>query len=64
MFAIFCQGEEIKNKIKKICESFGASLYPCPDTYQGRADLLKEISERLQDLENVFFLKQTKYNKI
>ena len=31
VFVIFFQGEQLKTRVKKICEGFRATLYPCPD---------------------------------
>lgn len=53
VFIIFFQGERLQAKIKKICESFGATLYPCPDTDNERRDLLQQVQGRLSDLEVV-----------
>lgn len=44
--------KKIKNK-KKICESFGATLYPCPDGDQERYALASHVKARLTDLESV-----------
>jgi len=52
-FIIFFQGERLQSKIKKICESFGATVYPCPENGRERGELLKQVSSRLQDLEVV-----------
>ena len=30
VFIIFFQGEQLKSRVKKICEGFRATLYPCP----------------------------------
>ncbi len=53
VFVVFYQGEFIKAKISKICESFGANLYPVPDTQAGRRQLLEQTRVRLQDLDTV-----------
>lgn len=53
VFILFCQGERLEAKVKKICESFGANLYDCPKNPAGRAELLSQVKERLQDVENV-----------
>ena len=53
VFIIFFQGERAKEKIKKICESYGANLYPCPDTPRQRSELLKQVETRLDDLDVV-----------
>jgi len=53
VFIIFFQGERIQTKIKKICESFGANVYPCPTTPRERKELLSQIVQRLADLDAV-----------
>lgn len=53
VFIIFFQGERLQAKIKKICESFGATLYPCPETEPERHELMSQISQRLTDMELV-----------
>jgi len=53
VFVIFFQGEELQTKIKKLCESFGANIYPCPDTAKERHDLLQQVQARLDDLNVV-----------
>lgn len=53
VFIIFFQGERLQAKIKKICESFGATLYPCPETENERTELLQQVSGRLADLDVV-----------
>jgi len=53
VFIIFFSGERSQAKIKKICESFGATIYPCPENANDRAKFLSEVTVRLQDLEVV-----------
>ncbi|XP_076459506.1 V-type proton ATPase 116 kDa subunit a 1-like isoform X2 [Babylonia areolata] len=53
VFVIFFQGEQLKNKVKKICEGFKASLYPCPETPQERESMLRGVVTRLEDLKTV-----------
>ena len=53
VFIVFFQGERSQAKIKKICESFGANLYPCPETARERKELLTQVNGRLEDLETV-----------
>lgn len=53
VFIIFFQGERAQAKIKKICESFGANMYPCPNTGKERKELLGQINTRIEDLETV-----------
>lgn len=58
MFVAFFQGEELKNRIKKVCTGFHASLYPCPNASDERDEMLKGVLTRLEDLNMV------KYNFI
>jgi V-type H+-transporting ATPase subunit a len=53
VFIIFFQGDRLQVKIKKICESFGASLYLCPEGEAERLELTREVNNRLADLEQV-----------
>eukprot|EP01104_Vermistella_antarctica_P015518 TRINITY_DN5113_c0_g1_i1.p1 TRINITY_DN5113_c0_g1~~TRINITY_DN5113_c0_g1_i1.p1 ORF type:complete len:959 (-),score=225.36 TRINITY_DN5113_c0_g1_i1:9-2522(-) len=53
VFMIFSHGERTNEKIKRICQSFGARIYPCPDREHERIDLLAQLEARLQDLESV-----------
>uniref|UniRef100_A0A6B2KXL5 V-type proton ATPase subunit a n=1 Tax=Arcella intermedia TaxID=1963864 RepID=A0A6B2KXL5_9EUKA len=51
VFIVFYHGNALQTKIKKICESFFANLYPCPETPQERKNLLEQVSTRLEDLK-------------
>ena len=53
VFVIFYQGSRAQEKIKRICESFSANLYPCPDSAHERAELLRQVETRLEDLDVV-----------
>lgn len=53
VFIIFYQGERSQVKIKKICESYGAHLYPCPDSAKERKELQTQVEGRLEDLKSV-----------
>eukprot|EP01133_Synstelium_polycarpum_P015196 gene15196-17982_t len=53
VFIVFFQGERLQQKIKKICESFGANVYDCPDTSFERNNLLQKVSIRISDLNEV-----------
>lgn len=44
-------------KVKKICESFRATLYPCPDTPTERREMSVGVMTRIEDLNTV--LRQT-----
>lgn len=53
VFIVFFQGDRLQAKIKKICESFGATVYPCPEGEMERNELTIQINTRLQDLQVV-----------
>ncbi|KAJ8253758.1 hypothetical protein COCON_G00203700 [Conger conger] len=53
VFIIFFQGDQLKNRVKKICEGFRASLYPCPDTPQERKEMAAGVNTRIDDLQMV-----------
>jgi len=53
VFIVFVQGERLQAKVKKICDSFGATIYVCPEGEHERSDLAREVNGRLHDLEEV-----------
>lgn len=53
VFIIFYQGEQLKQKIKKICDGFKATVYPCPDTATERRDMAADVNTRIEDLNSV-----------
>lgn len=53
VFVAFFQGEQLKTRIKKVCAGFHASLYPCPNTYKERMEMLQGVKTRLEDLQMV-----------
>uniref|UniRef100_A0A8C5A581 V-type proton ATPase subunit a n=1 Tax=Gadus morhua TaxID=8049 RepID=A0A8C5A581_GADMO len=53
VFIIFFQGDQLKNRVKKICEGFRASLYPCPETPMERKEMLAGVNTRIDDLQMV-----------
>ncbi|KAM4691452.1 V-type proton ATPase 116 kDa subunit a 1 isoform 4-T4 [Rhinophrynus dorsalis] len=53
VFIIFFQGDQLKNRVKKICEGFRASLYPCPETPQERKEMAAGVNTRIEDLQMV-----------
>uniref|UniRef100_T1K0I1 V-type proton ATPase subunit a n=1 Tax=Tetranychus urticae TaxID=32264 RepID=T1K0I1_TETUR len=57
VFIIFFQGEQLKSRVKKICEGFRATLYPCPDTAADRREMIAGVVSRIEELSTV--LKQT-----
>ncbi|KAG0169631.1 H(+)-transporting V0 sector ATPase subunit a [Apophysomyces sp. BC1015] len=53
VFVIFAHGQEIINKIKKISESLGGTLYSVDDSYDKRRDALRQVVSRIEDLNTV-----------
>uniref|UniRef100_A0A8C0HPW5 V-type proton ATPase subunit a n=1 Tax=Buteo japonicus TaxID=224669 RepID=A0A8C0HPW5_9AVES len=53
VFIIFYQGEQLKQKIKKICDGFRAIVYPCPESATERREMLDEVNTRIEDLNTV-----------
>lgn len=53
VFICFYQGEQLKARVKKICDGFHAQLYPCPDSSSKRRELLIGVGSRLEDLKIV-----------
>ncbi|XP_055384995.1 V-type proton ATPase 116 kDa subunit a 1 [Condylostylus longicornis] len=53
VFVAFFQGEQLKNRIKKVCSGFHASLYPCPSSHNERQEMVKGVRTRLADLQMV-----------
>ncbi|XP_075152930.1 V-type proton ATPase 116 kDa subunit a 1-like [Haematobia irritans] len=53
VFVAFFQGDQLKQRIKKICTAFHAAIYPCPSAHNERMDMLRDVSTRLEDLKMV-----------
>lgn len=53
VFIIFFQGDQLKCRVKKICEGFRATIYPCPDTPQERREMSIGVMTRIEDLKTV-----------
>ena len=53
VFIIFYQGDQLKTRVKKICEGFHATLYPCPDTPADRREMIGGVVSRIDDLNTV-----------
>uniref|UniRef100_A0A1I8JMT7 V-type proton ATPase subunit a n=1 Tax=Macrostomum lignano TaxID=282301 RepID=A0A1I8JMT7_9PLAT len=47
------QGEQLKTRVKKICEGFRATLYPCPDSQAERREMAISVMTRIEDLNTV-----------
>ncbi|KAL3836931.1 hypothetical protein ACJMK2_022337, partial [Sinanodonta woodiana] len=53
VFIIFFQGDQLKSRVKKICEGFRATLYPCPETPSDRREMAIGVMTRIEDLNTV-----------
>lgn len=53
MFIIFFQGDQLKTRVKKICEGFRATLYPCPEAPADRREMAMGVMTRIEDLNTV-----------
>eukprot|EP00842_Homolaphlyctis_polyrhiza_P000846 jgi/Hompol1/1762/HPOL_000018-RA len=53
VFIIFAHGKELINKIRKICESMGATIYPVDEHPDRRRENAIEVLSRLEDLKHV-----------
>lgn len=54
-FIIFAHGTETINKIRKISESLGATLYSISDHSEVRQQQFSEVSNKIEDLNSVLF---------
>lgn len=55
VFIIFAHGEALLVKIRKVAESMGATLYPIDPNADKRSDSLREVTDRLEDLQTVLY---------
>lgn len=53
VFILFFQGEQLKSKVKKICDGFKATIYPCPETANERREMGLGVMTRLDELKTV-----------
>lgn len=53
VFILFFQGEQLKSKVKKICDGFKATVYPCPETAGERREMGLGVMTRLEELKTV-----------
>jgi len=53
VFVIFIQGDQLKTRVKKICEVFRATIYPCPENKRERHEMAIGVATRLEDLNTI-----------
>ncbi|KAI9094946.1 V-type ATPase, V0 complex, 116kDa subunit family [Phlyctochytrium arcticum] len=53
VFIIFAHGRQLLAKIRKICESMGATIYPVDERSDKRREDAVEVLNRLEDLKHV-----------
>lgn len=53
VFIIFFQGDQLKSRVRKICEGFRATLYPCPEAPSQRREMAMGVMTRIEDLNTV-----------
>uniref|UniRef100_A0A0X3NYR0 V-type proton ATPase subunit a n=3 Tax=Schistocephalus solidus TaxID=70667 RepID=A0A0X3NYR0_SCHSO len=61
VFIVFFQGEQLRIRVRKICEGFHATIYPCPESAADRRNMLMDVVQKLDDLETV--LTQTQQHR-
>lgn len=53
VFVAFFQGDQIKSKVKKVCEGYRATIFPCSNDSRERSDMLNILQVRLSDMEMI-----------
>jgi V-type H+-transporting ATPase subunit a len=55
VFVVFAHGEALLAKIRKVAESMGATLYPLDGNPDKRADAMRDVGGRIEDLQVVLY---------
>ncbi|KAK1925324.1 V-type ATPase, V0 complex, 116kDa subunit family [Papiliotrema laurentii] len=55
VFIIFAHGADLLAKIRKVAESMGGTLYTIDSSQDKRSDALREVSARLEDVDQVLY---------
>ena len=53
VFILFFQGDQLRKRVRKICEGFQATLYECPETAAERQEMSVAVKQRIVDLQSV-----------
>uniref|UniRef100_A0A671NIQ6 V-type proton ATPase subunit a n=1 Tax=Sinocyclocheilus anshuiensis TaxID=1608454 RepID=A0A671NIQ6_9TELE len=53
VFIIFVQGDHVREKIRKVCEGFRASLYSCPKTLYEPKQMSTSVMTQMEDLRMI-----------
>jgi len=65
VFIVFVHGQVLLNKIKKLCESVGATTYPVSESAEQRNEESIEVLARIEDLDQVLNnTRDTRINKL
>ncbi|XP_065882677.1 V-type proton ATPase 116 kDa subunit a 1-like isoform X2 [Dysidea avara] len=53
VFVLFFQGEQLRARVRKICDGFKATLYHCPERAHERREMAQALSSRIDEYEEV-----------
>lgn len=53
VFIVFFQGEQLENRVRRICDGYNATLYPCPGSAADRREMAQGVQTRIADLQRV-----------
>ena len=63
VFILFFQGDQLRSRVRKICEGFRATLYQCPETAAEREEMTVAVDHRIHDLNSVLETTEDHSNK-
>ncbi|XP_053624283.1 V-type proton ATPase 116 kDa subunit a 4-like isoform X2 [Plodia interpunctella] len=61
-FVIVCPGEELQQRILKVCNGFNVNLYRWPETHEDRVSTINELAKRMVEMDKV--LQRTKVQRM
>lgn len=61
---IFFHGDQLKDRIRRTCEGFRATLYACPESSSERQDMSLALRNQLEDLAVVLAQSQRHRNRV